>query len=326
MKIEYILLNFTTLALHLIHSFVAKYDILHYMISTYFALFLMIVLPIILSVINYRASKRAVHLVILNLIFTLCQVAGLCVYDIILFGRVAESYGLLATPTVIYSVIVTCIAIAVKSFRKKYPNGYKFSIFSGEKGKTVIDKIATCMLIVGAAAFVIGFFSLFLGAGLPYPDPTPEMTRKWLFYLKLGKTFAFSGIFLIISGIIMKLFCRNKGNGNNKWKRMLAFFIDTMIAGCIFSSFVLPVLFEYYHLLLIAFVLIYLLKDIMKGQSIGKRIAKIKVVNQSGDTPKFSSLIIRNITLVIWPVEAILVLFGKPRLGDRLAKTMVVDI
>ena len=52
---------------------------------------------------------------------------------------------------------------------------------------------------------------------------------------------------------------------------------------------------------------------------------KIKVVDLNGNKASLFNLIIRNITILIWPVEALLVLLNKERLGDRLAKTKVID-
>ena len=52
---------------------------------------------------------------------------------------------------------------------------------------------------------------------------------------------------------------------------------------------------------------------------------KIKVVDLNDNKPSLLNLIIRNITIIIWPVEALLVLLDKERLGDRLAKTKVID-
>lgn len=117
-------------------------------------------------------------------------------------------------------------------------------------------------------------------------------------------------------------------------KRILAFLIDHII---ICFSFVLlgmvemfvqtdfELFWKIYYIILLAFMFIYFFKDVISGQSIGKRILKIKVVDLDGNTPKLFNLIIRNITILIWPIEAILVLLDKPRLGDILAKTKVVE-
>ena len=118
-------------------------------------------------------------------------------------------------------------------------------------------------------------------------------------------------------------------------KRILAFLIDHLI---ICFTFVLlgmvemfvktdfELFWKIYYIFLLAFMFIYFFKDVINGQSIGKRIMKIKVVDLNCNKPSLFNLIIRNITILIWPVEAIFVLLDKERLGDRLAKTKVVCI
>lgn len=73
-----------------------------------------------------------------------------------------------------------------------------------------------------------------------------------------------------------------------------------------------------YYIFLLVFMFICFFKDVINGQSIGKRIMKIKVVDLNGNKASLFNLIIRNITIFIWPVEALLVLLNKERLGDRL--------
>ncbi len=50
---------------------------------------------------------------------------------------------------------------------------------------------------------------------------------------------------------------------------------------------------------------------------------KIRVVDKNKNLPNILKLIVRNITIFIWPVEAILVLLNKKKIGDRLTKTDV---
>ena len=119
MKIKYILLNLFALFLWITHSILGKYDIVHYMISTYFALFLIGISPIIFSVINSCVSKHIHHFIILNLFFTLCQLAGLCAYDVIIVGSLSDSVSLLAGPTVIYIAVITSIILLIKLLKKK---------------------------------------------------------------------------------------------------------------------------------------------------------------------------------------------------------------
>lgn len=73
--------------------------------------------------------------------------------------------------------------------------------------------------------------------------------------------------------------------------------------------------------------LIFPCKDIMiNGRSIGKRITNIGVVCKDGTVPNNSRLFFRNITIFIWPVEVLLILSGRERIGDVLGNTKLVDM
>ena len=117
-------------------------------------------------------------------------------------------------------------------------------------------------------------------------------------------------------------------------KRIVAFLIDHIIICFAFALLGMVEMFvktdfelfwKMYYIFLLVFMFIYFFKDVINGQSIGKRIMKIKVVDLNGNKASLFNLIIRNITILIWPVEALLVLLNKERLGDRLAKTKVID-
>lgn len=70
--------------------------------------------------------------------------------------------------------------------------------------------------------------------------------------------------------------------------------------------------------------LMLILKDFaICGRSIGKRIMKLNIVSADGGKARIWQMLLRNVTLIISPVEIILVLMGGRRLGDRLAKTEV---
>ena len=84
-------------------------------------------------------------------------------------------------------------------------------------------------------------------------------------------------------------------------------------------------IWDWYYPLLFVTMIIFLCKDIVKGQSIGKRFNKLKVVDKYGNTPNPFKLIIRNITVVIWPLEVYFTITEKKRLGDRLAGTDVME-
>ncbi|SDH55314.1 RDD family protein [Winogradskyella thalassocola] len=73
---------------------------------------------------------------------------------------------------------------------------------------------------------------------------------------------------------------------------------------------------------------VYFGKDAIKGISIGKWIMGIMVRDEanSENVPSFGKLLFRNLFLIIWPVEFIVLAVSneKKRLGDKVAKTIVV--
>jgi uncharacterized RDD family membrane protein YckC len=71
-----------------------------------------------------------------------------------------------------------------------------------------------------------------------------------------------------------------------------------------------------------------LLRDGYKGRSLGKHLLGLRLVTPRGEGCGFGRSIIRNVPLVVpgWNViETILVLAGKPRTGDRIARTVVTE-
>ncbi|TDB65299.1 RDD family protein [Arundinibacter roseus] len=74
--------------------------------------------------------------------------------------------------------------------------------------------------------------------------------------------------------------------------------------------------------------ILYFAKDSLKGISVGKWIMGIMVrdENNQNETPSFGRLFLRNLFIVIWPVEFIVLATNdqKKRLGDKVAKTVVV--
>ncbi len=74
--------------------------------------------------------------------------------------------------------------------------------------------------------------------------------------------------------------------------------------------------------------LLYFAKDSIKGISVGKWVMGIMVrdANNTNEVPSFGKLFIRNLFIVIWPVEFIVLASSKEkkRLGDKIAKTIVV--
>ncbi len=74
--------------------------------------------------------------------------------------------------------------------------------------------------------------------------------------------------------------------------------------------------------------LLYFAKDSINGTSVGKWIMGIRVrkSNNPHEVPSFGSLFIRNIFIIIWPIEFIVLALSeeKKRLGDKVAETIVV--
>lgn len=112
-----------------------------------------------------------------------------------------------------------------------------------------------------------------------------------------------------------------------KIKRLVAFYIDLisiLFPGAIISLF----MDEHPLTIIIVFSLIFSLilnKDILDGQSLGKRILKLKVVKKKGQsTPSRLICCIRNIFLFLWPIDLFLILFTGKKLGDYITQTEVV--
>ena len=121
-------------------------------------------------------------------------------------------------------------------------------------------------------------------------------------------------------------------------KRIIAFLIDCIIivSPCIFFSVIYVFFNDFisklkfknviYVLYLISMFFCYiglLGKDVISKRSVGKRIVNIKILSLDGTKPNYFQLIIRNIFMLIWPIEALMLLLDQPRLGDRIAKTKI---
>ena len=71
-----------------------------------------------------------------------------------------------------------------------------------------------------------------------------------------------------------------------------------------------------------------LVRDGYRGRSPGKRLLGLRLVTPHGEGCGYTRSIIRNLPLFIPPlnlVEAILVVAGKRRTGDRIARTTVTE-
>ena len=122
-------------------------------------------------------------------------------------------------------------------------------------------------------------------------------------------------------------------------KRLLAVGIDIAILVLVFMiANIIPIYDDYimtardfgrsyyivYGIILLIIEIGFLCKDVIGGQSIGKKIVHIKVVNEDESKANLLQLIIRNITILIWPIEVIIFLLGKRKIGDVISKTMIV--
>jgi uncharacterized RDD family membrane protein YckC len=71
-----------------------------------------------------------------------------------------------------------------------------------------------------------------------------------------------------------------------------------------------------------------LFRDGWRGRSLGKQILGLRVITRNGQPCGYLRSLIRNISIVI-PivnlVEVVLVVAGKSRIGDRIAKTHVTE-
>ncbi|NOU93105.1 hypothetical protein GC093_07660 [Paenibacillus sp. LMG 31456] len=72
--------------------------------------------------------------------------------------------------------------------------------------------------------------------------------------------------------------------------------------------------------------IITMFKDVVNGRSIGKRMTNISVIDskRNDQVPSIWRLILRNITLLIWPVDLLYFLISGNRIGDILFSTQVV--
>ena len=68
-----------------------------------------------------------------------------------------------------------------------------------------------------------------------------------------------------------------------------------------------------------------LLRDGYRGRSLGKQMLGLRLVTPRGERCGWGRSIVRNALLVLFPIEMILVSRGRPRLGDRVARTIVTE-
>ncbi len=115
-------------------------------------------------------------------------------------------------------------------------------------------------------------------------------------------------------------------------KRLFAFIIDwiSLIIVSFFILFIYIGIKQQFSSQIIIWItvfvfLIAILKDIIGGASIGKRVFNLYIGNQNKPTQpvKKYKLILRNCTYILWPIEGILLLTTGKRIGDRITNTIV---
>jgi len=67
-------------------------------------------------------------------------------------------------------------------------------------------------------------------------------------------------------------------------------------------------------------------KDIIGGQSIGKRIFKLKVVNTARKDLNSVNLIVRNLFVFIAPIEFLILIYNDRRIGDIVTNSEVIPV
>lgn len=70
-----------------------------------------------------------------------------------------------------------------------------------------------------------------------------------------------------------------------------------------------------------------LVRDGYRGRSPGKRLLGLKIVTPTGSGCSYGRSVARNLPLILLPIEVVLVFIarGGARVGDRIAKTSIVE-
>lgn len=76
----------------------------------------------------------------------------------------------------------------------------------------------------------------------------------------------------------------------------------------------------------IIFLLLYIIKDLLfKNQSIGKKIFNLYVVDKNNNKPSSIKLVLRNILILLWELDVILILLFGCKLCDFIFQTKVIE-
>ena len=116
-------------------------------------------------------------------------------------------------------------------------------------------------------------------------------------------------------------------------KRFKAFLIDITILSVLGISILVILMINVNKSFLFIFGLttagiygLFFCKDVINGQSIGKKILKLQIVTENGKAANLWNIILRNIIALLQPIDAFYMINNKgKRLGDIICKTRVVN-
>jgi uncharacterized RDD family membrane protein YckC len=126
----------------------------------------------------------------------------------------------------------------------------------------------------------------------------------------------------------------------NKGNRLVSMLLDHFLTCIILMIPILPLMFSqqdkmrageplspWYQFVFLALMFVYFLKDSFNGRSLAKRMTKLQVIdNRTNKVASPVKCFVRNLPIVIWPVEVLITLFSpQRRLGDFLAGTRMVN-
>lgn len=106
------------------------------------------------------------------------------------------------------------------------------------------------------------------------------------------------------------------------FRRLVATFIDLMLIS--FLGCVVQILLPSYGFVVGSYLFaLFFCKDGFTGQSLGEKIFGLRVVHDNRQVAPLRAFV-RNIFYVIWPLELIILVVAKKRIGDVVSKCKVV--
>jgi len=112
-----------------------------------------------------------------------------------------------------------------------------------------------------------------------------------------------------------------------KYKRIIASIVDMFLSTflCVLILFISTLFFTEdtsYSISFFCAFIFFLLKDVVIDYgSIGKKIVGIELVSNNNKSISLTIKVLRNLSLVLWPIELIVFLFTGRRIGDYLFGT-----